>query len=69
MNVVTTPAHESHYLTVAQVAAELSCSEPTVRRRIREGQLPARQLGGPRSPLRIHRDELEAWLTAPQEIR
>jgi excisionase family DNA binding protein len=45
MNALTTPAHERHYLTVAQVAAELGCSEPTVRRRIRAGELPAVRLG------------------------
>jgi excisionase family DNA binding protein len=47
---------------VAEVAELLRCSEPTVRRRVREGQLPAVQLGGQGSPLRIARDELDAWL-------
>ena len=60
MNALTTADHE--FLTVAEVARLLQCSEPTVRRRIREGQLPAVQLGGQRSPLRIARGELDAWL-------
>src|SRR5829696_1246481 len=34
------PDHERRYLTVSEVAAELACSEPTVRRRIRTGQRP-----------------------------
>ena len=34
MTVLTTPDHEREYLTVADVAAELACSEPTVRRRM-----------------------------------
>jgi excisionase family DNA binding protein len=60
MTVVTTPERQREYLTVAEVAAELACSEPTVRRRIRAGELPAVQLGGP--PVRIPRAGLEAWL-------
>ena len=51
------------YLTVAEVAEELRCSVATVKRRIHSGELPAVQLGGPRSPLRVRRDELEEWLT------
>jgi excisionase family DNA binding protein len=62
MTVVTTPERERQYLTVADVAAELACSEPTVRRRIRAGELPAVQLGGPGSGVRIPRAGLEAWL-------
>jgi excisionase family DNA binding protein len=59
---VTTPDKRREYLTVAEVAAELVCSEPTVRRRIREGSLPAVQLGGHGSGVRIPRAGLEAWL-------
>lgn len=62
MTVLTTADHQREYLTVAEVAAELACSEPTVRRRIRTGDLPAVQLGGERSGVRIPRDGLEAWL-------
>ena len=48
-------------LTVSEVAAELACSEPTVRRGIRTGQRPA---GGSAhgSGVRIRRAGLEAWL-------
>src|SRR5215207_5756297 len=50
MTVLTTPDHQREYVTVAEVAAELACSEPTVRRRIRAGELPAVQLGGRARP-------------------
>jgi hypothetical protein len=40
MNVVTTPDHPRQYLTVAEVAAELACSEPTVRRASGPGSCP-----------------------------
>ena len=62
MTVMTIPDQPRAYLTVAEVAAELACSEPTVRRRIRAGEIPAVQLGGERSPVRIPRAALEAWL-------
>jgi excisionase family DNA binding protein len=60
---LTTRDHSGDYLTVAEVAHELHCSEPTVRRRIRSGQLPAVQLGHAGTAVRVRRDELEAWLT------
>ena len=44
MNALATREHGGPYLTVAEVAANLACSEPTVRRRIRDGELPAVQL-------------------------
>jgi excisionase family DNA binding protein len=66
MTVLTTPDHQREYLTVADVAAVLSCSEPTVRRRIRGGELPAVQLGGPGSAVRVPRAALEAWLWIDQ---
>ena len=62
MTVLTTPDHARVYLTVAEVAVRLACSEPTVRRRIRAGELPAVRLGGTGSPVRIPRAGLEAWL-------
>ena len=43
----TTSDHE--FRTVAAVAGLLKCSEPTIRRRIRSGELPAVQVGGQRS--------------------
>lgn len=62
MTALTTREHGGVYLTVADVAAELACSEPTVRRRIRAGEIPAVRLGGPGSAVRIPRAGLEAWL-------
>jgi excisionase family DNA binding protein len=64
MNVLATCEHGGPYLTVAEVAAKLACSEPTVRRRIRDGELPAVQLGRPGSAVRVPRAALEAWLYA-----
>lgn len=64
MTVTTTAEHASQFLTVAEVATELACSEPTVRRRIRDGELPAVQLGGPGSAVRVPRAGLQAWLYA-----
>ncbi len=62
MNVVTSAEHGSGLLTVAEVAERLRCSEPTVRRRIREGQIPAVKLGHGRSVIRIDAAELNNWL-------
>ena len=61
---MTTPEHQREYLTVAEVAAELACSEPTVRRRVRAGEIPAVQFGGHGSGVRIPRAGLDAWLWA-----
>jgi excisionase family DNA binding protein len=61
---LTTREHGGAYLTVAEVAAELACSEPTVRRRIRAGDLPAVELGGAGSAVRVPRAALDAWLWA-----
>jgi excisionase family DNA binding protein len=62
MNAMTAPEHSDQLLTVAEAAAQLRCSEPTVRRRIREGQIPAAQLGGRGSSIRIPARALEQWL-------
>lgn len=68
MNTLTTPDRPREYLTVAEVAVELSCSEPTVRRRVRAGEIPAVRLGGHGSGVRIPRAGLTAWLwSAPSE--
>ena len=45
MSVVSTAEQKSEYLTVFEVAEELRCSEPTIRRRIRSGELEAVKLG------------------------
>ena len=64
MTVLTTPDHRE-YLTVAEVAAELHCSEPTVRRRIRSGELPAVRLGERTgTAVRVRRGDLERVLCA-----
>jgi excisionase family DNA binding protein len=39
----------------------------TVRRMIADGRLPAVQLGGPGSAIRVREEELERWLDAPPE--
>jgi excisionase family DNA binding protein len=54
----------SHHrlLTVQETAERLAVHEDTVRRRIARGEIPAVQLGGRGSSLRIDERELEAWL-------
>jgi excisionase family DNA binding protein len=59
---MTTAAHESEYLSVAEVAMKLGVSSPTVRRKIESGELPATQLGGPGSSILIPAEGLRAWL-------
>jgi excisionase family DNA binding protein len=49
-------------LTVDDVAERLGVSRRTVERKIARGELPAFQLGGPRSPVRVDERELEEWL-------
>jgi excisionase family DNA binding protein len=55
-------AEKNELLTVEQVAARLQVSKPTVYRLINQGQLPALQLAGPGSTIRIAERELEEWL-------
>jgi excisionase family DNA binding protein len=63
MSTLTSPAHRGEFLTVAGAAEELHCSEPTIRRRIRDGDLPAAKLGaGRNSGVRIPREALTTWL-------
>jgi excisionase family DNA binding protein len=60
---VTAEAYATdRWLTVEQVAARLQVSKGTIYRLISNGQLPAVQLAGPRSTLRISQRELEEWL-------
>jgi excisionase family DNA binding protein len=63
---MTTDAHTEpqllRLLTVEQVARIVSTSTSTVRRWIREGQLPAVQLGGPGHSIRVAEEELRDWL-------
>jgi excisionase family DNA binding protein len=64
---MNTAEHESEYLSVTDAARALDVAPITIRRKIETGELPAAQLGGPGSAVRIPRAGLEAWLwSAPQ---
>jgi excisionase family DNA binding protein len=66
MTVMTNDDAAREYLTVAEVAERLHCSEPTIRRRIRSGELEAVKLGRDRnSAVRISLNVLDAWLRNP----
>jgi excisionase family DNA binding protein len=58
----TTELTRPKLLTVKEAALKLRCSPLTIRRRVWSGELPAVQLGGPGTALRIREDELERWL-------
>jgi len=49
-------------LTVKETAARLGLHPMTVRSKIRRGDLPAVQLGGKGSAVRVAEHELTAWL-------
>ena len=49
-------------LSVSEVAERLSVSRRAVERKSASGEIPAFQLGGPRTPIRLDERELEAWL-------
>jgi len=51
-------------LTLDQVAERLQLSRRTVERHLAAGEIPALQLGGPRTAVRVDESELEAWLYA-----
>jgi excisionase family DNA binding protein len=68
MSVVTSPERISEYMTGAEVAEELRCSEPTIRRRVRSGELPAVRLGTGRAAIRIPRADLVRWLRQSQDV-
>jgi excisionase family DNA binding protein len=51
-----------NWLTVREVASELQVHEETVRRWIRAGELPAIELGGPRTMYRIRPADLGAFM-------
>jgi excisionase family DNA binding protein len=50
------------WLTVKETARRLDLHEITVRRKIRAGEIPALQLGGPGCAVRVLEDELSSWL-------
>ena len=58
----TEASAEHEFLTVTETAALLGVSHQTIRSKIRAGDIPATQLGGPGSHIRIPRDALTAWL-------
>jgi excisionase family DNA binding protein len=62
MATTETPAR---LLTVPETAERLRLSRQSVYRAIASGRLPAVQLGGPGTPLRVDEHELEAWLYGP----
>ena len=49
-------------LKISETAARLNVSTVTVRRLIRRGDLPAIQLGGKGSAVRVAEAELNQWL-------
>lgn len=51
------------WLITAEVAERLRVTEDTVRRWIRNGQLPVLDLGGSRAGYRIWEKDLEAFIT------
>ena len=56
------------YLTVATVADMLSVSELTVRRKIRNGEIPAGKLASAgRGVVRIPEDGLDSWLRSVRQ--
>jgi excisionase family DNA binding protein len=61
---MSTVEHESEaiYLSVARAARMLDVAPITIRRKIETGELPATQLGGPGSAVRIPRQALDTWL-------
>jgi excisionase family DNA binding protein len=58
------------FLTIRETARRLGVHEDTVCRRIANGEIPAVQLGGPGSAVRIDELELERWLYGiPRNVR
>jgi excisionase family DNA binding protein len=63
--VLLTVADKRQLLTIPEAAELLRVSTWTIRRYIANGQIPALQLGGRRSPVRIPADELREWMESP----
>jgi excisionase family DNA binding protein len=61
-----TEAHRE-LLTVKETAQLLGLHPMTVRKMIAQGRLPALQLGGPGTSVRVPADELEQWLYGPED--
>jgi excisionase family DNA binding protein len=58
---------EAEYLSVQGAARLLDVAPVTIRRKIEAGELPATQLGGPGSAIRIARADLDRWLWPGRE--
>ena len=54
-------------LTIAEVSERLGVTRRTVQRKIAAGELPAVQLGGRRSPIRVDERELKRGSTRTRE--
>ena len=57
-----TTTDQRRLLTIREVMRRLDQSEAAVRRHIRAGRLPAVQLGGKGSAIRINDRDLDEWL-------
>ena len=57
----------SELLTVKETASRLGYHPMTVRKKIAEGEIPAVQLGGKGSAIRVDQRELESWIYHGQE--
>jgi excisionase family DNA binding protein len=56
---MSTVVQQSDYLSIREAAAMVDVAPITIRRRIEAGVLPAAQLGGPGSAIRIPRRALD----------
>jgi excisionase family DNA binding protein len=59
---MTMIVEKPRWLTVNETARRLDLHEITVRRKIRAGEIPALQLGGPGCALRVMEADLRSWL-------
>jgi excisionase family DNA binding protein len=57
-----TNARRSQLLTVKETASRLGYHPRTVRRKIERGEIPAVQLGGKGSAVRVDERDLDRWL-------
>ena len=63
MNTTKDYVVEQEFLTIDDVAVILKIGVETVRRRIKQGEIPgARKLFGPGSPIRVNRKTFLAWV-------
>jgi excisionase family DNA binding protein len=62
-----TAAQDRAFMSVSELAAQLDVSPQTVHRLIRAGHIPAFQVGGPRTAVRIPVTAVRAYLGATIE--